>query len=1004
MIFSALNSGHAERSNSLTRNKPRGMSLGTLVLILCVGSMPSAAVPADSSEADGKAMSLTFAFDGRPASLSAGGDEYINRRNPGRGFVLHGYDYRAGKPIAMRFKSVKYDGRRLIASLGDFTRIEFDVKATPRYLALRMTRVEGVPKSNLLWLSFELNSQGPVRAIPLDYMTQVGTGCDIRWPWLWARSEHVPLGGFAIYAPQDEADEDETLLHIWANEDLPHPRIEGEWTVDTARTWLSIWQKRFSDQSQLNISAKTPEELYRLADFASELGMRQFYMHTDTWRGEYWPKEHGFLHLHPEIFPRGEQDLQAFADYTASRGVGLVIHTVSAAIANADPDYIVGGIDPRLATWIEGTLEQDVSARETTLRFRPGPGFEMPLGVTRTVTGPAHKFPWSDIQTLRIGNELIHVGEFLDTDRDVWRLVDCRRGFFNTSAADHSTGAGVLGLYRPYNQCFTADSDSTLVEELGRRMAEFYNRNNIIHCEHDAAEIHTVNHKWGYDKFSEAVYTNLDHPVTSNNSGGRWMSCQFEYRFNSSKPVLDARRRLNGKVLLTIARNGRPATGPYELDALTGKAVAQGARGITLAKPEPFFGITTEILEEHGLSSLVAELVVAWREVAQKASPETRQSMLEADDHVIFRAQQSASGVEVTPRRMLARPGIDIGWSAGSEFGAVVPRQYIKLGDTLGVVNPWQPQTPEFVIRVMNGFNEQSYSLVTAGPSREDMSSEDQALLDDYNVGAGLESAAQNKKKSSEAAPRASQSPKHDIQPQAGQIERPGDHRFFDAADGLRVRFENPRNEEIRNDNDLPYWSCHADMSQARGIGLTVTGDGSGAILVIQAHMAGPRDYIVPLDFTGERDIVIPCGEAAWADARWGWRFQTKGTRYGPLRQISMGLGLVPPRTAVDIRVSKLRVLSEIPTSLVNPTIELGDGSLSIQGSIPSESYLWYGGGSTVGVYDLNWNKQADLPVEKHDFVAPRGPLDIRIHGEAGSAVPWLECQFFVKGNAISVE
>jgi hypothetical protein len=118
---------------------------------------------------------------------------------------------------------------------------------------------------------------------------------------------------------------------------------------------------------------------------------------------------------------------------------------------------------------------------------------------------------------------------------------------------------------------------------------------------------------------------------------------------------------------------------------------------------------------------------------------------------------------------------------------------------------------------------------------------------------------------------------------------------------------------------------------------------------------------------------------------------------------MSIGLGKVPAKTTVDISVANLRVLPEIPMSLINPVIALGTGTLQITGTIPSESYIWYTGGETLGVYDLNWKKISDLPVVKKNFTAPKGKLDIRVESKGPEPAPWLECQFFVKDTPMVV-
>jgi hypothetical protein len=1087
---------------------------------------------------------LKFSPEGRAVSFRANGSELLNLQDPGPGLVLHGFDFAQGKPVSVPFKNLRSNGKTLVASIGERTQVTFALQATDRYITFKITEIVGVPAESLLWLQFKLNTTGRVKTIPLDYMTSTSaSGCAVDWPWLWARKDNSVLGGFALYAPTSDADADETLLHLWAKAGLPHPKINGEWTVEVARKWLADWQRQFTDQSQMLITAKTNEELYALADYATTMDIKRIYMHTDTWRGEYWPVKYSFLHLNPQTFPKGEEDFQKFASYARGKGIGLTIHTVSCSIANEDPDYVVGKLDPRLAKWIDGTLAQPATAADQTIYFKPAPGQELPLMIDRPVTGPAHVDPWNNIKTVRLGNELIRVGKFVDTDKAVWQLQNCTRGAYKTPATDHATAAAITGLIRPYDQVFTANNDSTLVDELGRRIAEFNNRNNIIHCEQDAGEIHTVNNQWGYAKFAQAVYTHLDHPVTSNNSGGSPMPSQLEYKFHSSKTAIAARNQPH--IPLTIARSGRPATSPYEMFSLVGQPMAAGVQSIGIYKPEPMFGVSSEILKNHGLASYAARTLLAWKKVAPLLNDDQRKTILAANDQVIYRAEQTPAGYQVTPLRMLARPGIDIGWKPGSEFGPVVPRQYLKTGQALEVDNPYGSQEPEFIIQVMNGFNEKPDAQVNSKAKASAAGSKEKDFIDQYNIGAGVKAAehpfqnafhiwaseavtagqansgkigvrkhfnwsktagarvdlicqadddaqlwvngkkvrttegdwhiayaaeitpllkvgdnvvaveasngagpgcvtaaivmhkgAETETLASDKTWRTSASPqgkwmdpgfddstwkeayelkphgqaiwgkavvsfsstdKNLLQPKAEKIRNVRDHQFTDAGEALRIQFVNKRNELITHDEKLPTFDCSANMSEARGLALTVTGDGSGAVLVLQAFFRGERDYIVPMDFKGTRDIIIPCGEAAWADARWGWQMRTKGAEYGKLNKMAIGLGKVPPNTSADITVSNLRVLPEIAGELQNPVIRIGAGALQIGGTIPSSSYIWYQGGATAAIYDLNWNKTADLPVKKQNFIAPQGPLKVGVVCPGANPQPWLECQFFVK-------
>ena len=430
-----------------------------------------------------------------------------------------------------------------------------------------------------------------------------------------------------------------------------------------------------------------------------------------------------------------------------------------------------------------------------------------------------------------------------------------------------------------------------------------------------------------------------------------------------------------------------------------GKTVAAGTRSVGIYKPEPMFGVSTEILENHGLSSLAAETVLTWKKISTRLDDAQRKAIVASGSETIYRAGKTATGYELVPLRMLGRSGIDIGWKNGSEFGPIVPRQYIRTGDGLKVENPFAGQEPEFVIRVMSGFNGQTEARIGTDSKAADGIPKDKAIVDSYNTGTGL-------KPADPVAAKADSNRRQNarIQPKLEKLRNAGDHQFAAEGEALRLRFENKRNETIVNQESLPFWDCSVNMMQARGIGLTVTGDGSGAVLVLQAHCSGPRDYIVPLDFKGEREFIIPCGEVSWTDARWGWRFDTKDSHYGTLRRVSLGLGKVPSKTAVDIKIANLRILPEIPSALKNPVIALGDGSLQIIGVVQSDSYLWYQGGDKIGVHDLNWKKIAELPVKKQNFIAPKGPLQIRIDSPESAPAPWLECQFFVKDAPMVVK
>ena len=98
-------------------------------------------------------------------------------------------------------------------------------------------------------------------------------------------------------------------------------------------------------------------------------------------------------------------------------------------------------------------------------------------------------------------------------------------------------------------------------------------------------------------------------------------------------------------------------------------------------------------------------------------------------------------------------------------------------------------------------------------------------------------------------------------------------------------------------------------------------------------------------------------------------------------------------------------LLAETPAVLVNPTLKINDGELQVLGEVKSDHYLWFTGGDTVGVYDLNWNEVDRLPVSKRDFVVPGKGAEIayRLLSEGDGPFPQLGVEIFTAGEPVVV-
>jgi hypothetical protein len=368
----------------------------------------------------------------------------------------------------------------------------------------------------------------------------------------------------------------------------------------------------------------------------------------------------------------------------------------------------------------------------------------------------------------------------------------------------------------------------------------------------------------------------------------------------------------------------------------------------------------------------------------------------------------------------------DADWTTVQEFSGILPRQYLAPGMRVKLDNPFGRQVPQFIIRVMSGYTDSAADIQHAAPS-EELSKDMQDYLAASGVQPNIAAPAPA------ATPAAPDADPYRLQPKASQMRNPGRHVFADVGEALEVSLDNlvkeekpaetsanpsaaatpkpattsaptpkPGTEDYLQKENFPDRSFKGNSQNARGLALTVTGDGSGALLVLQVGNA--KDYVVPIDFTGRKDIFIPTSETSRTAGGWGMRYATKRATYGIFHGVFIGFGRVPANTHAKVLIENLRMVGEKPSSIKNPVIHAGAGTLAIQGEVKSDQYLWYQGGDKVGVYDKNWNLQAQLPAVPTNYEVDKGFSEFGIDGECATPPPWFDVQFITKGETIKVE
>lgn len=918
--------------------------------------------------------------------------------------------YKAGGR-RINLKCLQLNGDKLVVSADrdQLPRFTFSIAGKDDYETFRLIKVEDVVgKERVVNLSFGLPFK--VEVFPLDYVTKK-RGNSISWPGIWCRNSHNPLGGFALWAPENDIDDDNTFLRIWSHEGLPHPKVDGEWTVERAKEWVKQWQDKYSYYRMVYILPEKPEDLRPLADEAKRWGMTHVYLHKNVWFEEvYWPDYADNSSVNLKIFPKGQRDMLDFSKYLKSKGMGLTVRTTSWGIGKNNKNYVGKKASHDFAGWVSGKLGKSIDSKSSEIFFRPDAGMVYP---------PSHTPGHIKINQLLIDNEIISFSSVVDTDKPVWKFLKCKRASFGTKAVSHNAGTKLSGLKMCHGQVFCPDPDKELFEERVHRYADFINSMLIDNCNFDALEVHNVT-PYGPHKFLDAVYRQIDHPTWSFTSGGfpRWG--WFEFQLESTKKLLgwDRPRTIPGRQDLMVGLHQEfwPASGPYDYCyAIVPNAVA-GWRYLRIQANKGFHDVSLDEIKELGLRDHYIKNLNLWKEIGPLLSQSQRRRIYSAyynreslfgiergypSADELFRIEESGGSKAVVPFRMMKRKEGDRPWTYGQEHGLIKPAQYIRPGASpIEVENPYSPQGPEFIIRVMTDFARNVYERENIASKETEEQKEFNDMLDRFLGASGVTIEKKQNIKDLDKV-------KFRILPKAESIKDAGRTKFANEGKGLRISCENggskPFTSITFHGDTLPWYKINTDITGARGLGMIVTGDGSGAVLTVRISGNGTRDYAVAINFTGRRYIEIPTAEACWANGSLMWVPAYKRYRNNHITKISIGFAAVPAKTNTSVLVEDLRFLPEAETELRNPVIHVGNGTLKIDGVIATGHYLWYKGGQVVGVYDLNWNLKKELAVKLENYQAASGFNPVWISHDKGGLNPWLEVQFITEGEPIAV-
>jgi len=786
----------------------------------------------------------------------------------------------------------------------------------------------------------------PMSELKGRWNNSIGNGAHFRWPYpQWAQTDNrpQPQGAVAVFGFASDAEHDDILADIWvAEESLPRPNRANRtsWTRDDVDAWVdecetfygTPWRTlNFDPQGNLDPQQQYAN-LYTAADLAHEGGLNAIYLSQHSWQAA------SIGTFNPKLFPKGRDDAIAWRQYCDDRGISLKFHGFSHLIRKVDPDYGRGVVHEELAKSARGTLLQDVPAEAKGLTILVEPDWDYYLGMKEGMLpfydinklpeprdyngGLGGTFPpyYEGMSSLISLNKNLYRYTASVTPDNKWAIElddDNWARPSTTPLVDHKAGDPVEFILASGNGgYYLPDSRSDLLVQQAIGYAQLLNDAKTGDGYDGAAWTEDLG-SWGLRRFSQEVYERMDHPGGGASSFGIRFFGHFEFQFKCIQKSLGER---GGNIPVYLSEQ---ATLAPSLDAAC-QGAGKSAKGKDIGLRAIHSGLTVDTIEGYGLWEEAGDMLKRWSELKPYLTTEQARTIADTKDD-FYVASETEGHWQLTRTRAMRRDGIDGNWNVQAERPPVAPRQFFKAnGETLsGLKNPYANQSPVVELHVMadmSGGDTENMSLMPT--SDADITNPDDAEQTlGFNNG------------------------------------------------NLRISFDNSQSTEpyeyyARLDT-VGHWLHSIDMSNSRGVAITVNGDGSGSTLVLSTG-GFPRRYAVDIDFEGERTIEIPNGEAANNRERWDI-FQSGSIsqfNYAKVDRFRLFLHDVPAGKSANIEVTNIEAMKEDrETGLIDPVLTLNGATAAVSGTISYNHYLVYSEGTSAKVYGPNWKFVEDLPV-----------------------------------------
>ena len=798
------------------------------------------------------------------------------------------------------------------------------VEMHARHMIMEVVSVTGGGVEELIFLHVPLSLAGSLDdpfaccALALNLQTRVP---EIPGPNNFLRAMCYPRFGLegakvaVIGCPQAQL-RDVMKDVVSAAEDIPQSDIGGPWALDAEINRGSYL---------FDFGHCTEETVDEWIALVKRLGLNQIDFHTGRSLrfGDYRP--------HPDLFPNGRASVKAVIDKLHEAGIAAGLHTYAFFIAKDTP-YVTPMPDPRLGKSATFTLAEDLPADAVTV-----PVLESTENMS-TTTG----FFVRNSVTLQIGDELIIYAGL--SKEPPYAFTECTRGAHDTTVSAHPKGAEVHHLLECFG-LFAPDPDSTLLAEIAANTAEVYNECGFDMIYLDALDGEDVlaghANGWHYgSKFVFEIAKRLEKPALFEMSTfhhhlwyvrarmGAW-----DHPNRSHKEFIDVHAAANlagGKMFLpmnlgwwavkvwTNPRN--EPTFPDDIEYLLAKCIGTDA-GLSLM----------------GVNPTNIDTIPAYQRLAP-----------------LFRRYEELRHAQHFPQSVkdeLKKPGAEFTLREDAEGIPYFQRvDYAKhvIRDTKGFTNTWTSHNP-FDAQPLRLRIE---TLMSAAPYDHP----DAVVLEDFT---------------NPAETFADFQAKDGIE---GALERSTEQVINGEASGVFTAASphaTPRGSWLKYGKT---YSPVVNIAQQQALGVWVHGDGQDQLLNIRlmspSHIThGIGDHYVRVDFTGWRYFELIEHEGANI-TEWGWPY---GGNYAIFREdinhahiesLSLWYNNLPEGAPVTCYLSPIKALPLLDITLVNPSVTIGDATITFPVEIPTGAYLEFHGMDNCKLYGRNGEFLRDVTPE----------------------------------------